>query len=186
MIPCCSQIRYLDIKGPLFSFSSKIIRSLQDSFITWKSCILEVPANEMSPTRVGIIGLGISTGLSPVGAWGVNAHLRSIQGLSDEYEIVAVANSSVESAQRTIEYHKLPITTKAYGSPEDIAADPNVELVVIAVEVRKHHFLAMPALRHKKSVFVEWPLGANTEQAEELTKLAAENGVKTMVGLQGR
>lgn len=91
-----------------------------------------------------------------------------------------------EYCKRTIEFHKLPITTKAFGSPEDIAADSNVELVIIAVEVRKHHFLAMPVLRHKKSVFVEWPLGADTAQAEEMTKLAAENEVKTMVGLQGR
>jgi predicted dehydrogenase len=28
--------------------------------------------------------------------------------------------------------------------------------VVISVEVRKHYELAMPALKHKKDVFVEW------------------------------
>ncbi|KAF4629044.1 hypothetical protein G7Y89_g9105 [Cudoniella acicularis] len=143
----------------------------------------------MAPIRVGMIGLSVATetsGVGALGSWGVNAHLRSIQGLSDEYEIVAVANSTVESAQRSIEFHKLPENTKAYGNPEDIAADPNVDLIVISVEVRKHHLLAIPALKHKKSVFVEWPLGANLAQAEELTKLASANGVKNMVGLQGR
>lgn len=33
---------------------------------------------------------------------------------------------------------------------------------------------------------MEWPLGASTAVAEELTKLAEEKGVKTIVGLQAR
>lgn len=110
----------------------------------------------MPPTRVGIIGLNSTSEGSILGAWGVQAHLRSLQGLPGLYEIVAVANSTVESSQKSIDFHKLPATTKAYGSPEDIAADPNVELVVVSVEVRKHYQLAMPALKHKKAVFVEW------------------------------
>ena len=43
----------------------------------------------------------------------------------------------------------------------------------------------MPALQAKKEVFVEWPLGANTSQAE-MTALAKKQGVKTAVGLQAR
>ena len=111
---------------------------------------------EMSPTRVGLIGLKPSTDGSLLGRWGIRGHLRSIQGLPSLYEIVAVANSTVESSQKSIEVHKLPTTTKAYGNAEDLAADPNVELVIISVEVRKHYELAMPALKHKKEVFVEW------------------------------
>jgi predicted dehydrogenase len=110
----------------------------------------------MSPTRVGIIGLKASTGDSLLGSWGVRSHLRSMQGLPSLYEIVAVANSTIESSLKSIEVHKLPTTTKAYGNAEDLAADPNVELVVISVELRKHYELAMPALKHKKNVFVEW------------------------------
>lgn len=140
----------------------------------------------MAPIRVGLIGLAAKDSAGMTGVWGVNAHLRSIQGLSEDYELVAVCNSSVESAQRSIEFHKLPAKTKAYGNPEDIAADPNVDLVVVSVEVTKHNFLTNPALHHKKSVFVEWPLGASVAEAEQVTKLAAENGVKTIVGLQGR
>ncbi|RDL34477.1 Uncharacterized protein BP5553_07605 [Venustampulla echinocandica] len=140
----------------------------------------------MPPTRVGFIGLKPSTDGSLLGSWGVRGHLRSIQGLPSLYEIVAIANSTVESSQKSIEVHKLPTTTNAYGNAEDLAADPNVELVVISVEVRKHYELAMPALKHKKDVFVEWPMAASVKEAEELTKVAKENGVRTMVGLQGR
>lgn len=110
----------------------------------------------MHPTRVGLIGLKPVTDGSILGAWGVRGHLRSIQGLPSLYEIVAVANSTIESSQNSIEVHKLPATTKAYSTAEDIAADPNVELVVISVELRKHYELAMPVLKHKKAVFVEW------------------------------
>lgn len=140
----------------------------------------------MAPIRVGIIGLGATMGDTPIGRWGVNAHLRSIEGLPKDYELVAVANSSVESAQRSIDFHKLPPTTKAYGSPKDIAADPNVDLVVVSVNVAKHYELAKPILEHKKDIFVEWPLASNPAQAEELTNLASASGVRNMVGLQGR
>jgi predicted dehydrogenase len=140
----------------------------------------------MPPIRVGIIGLAATLDYAITGAWGVIAHLRSIQALSEEYEIVAVANSSVESAQRSIEFHKLPATTKAYGNPDDISADPNVDLVVVSVKVSDHLHLTKPALENQKSVFVEWPLGASVAEAEELTKLAAARGVKTIVGLQAR
>lgn len=44
----------------------------------------------------------------------------------------------------------------------------------------------MPALHAGKDVFVEWPLGASLAEAEEVTSLAKEKGVKTYVGLQAR
>ena len=49
-----------------------------------------------------------------------------------------------------------------------------------------HYKLTMPALKAKKNVFVEWPLGANTAEAEEMAALAKQQGVKTAVGLQAR
>ena len=90
------------------------------------------------------------------------------------------------SAEASIAHHNLGVAVKAYGSPKDLADDPNVDMVVISVNVAKHFALAKPAILAKKDVFVEWPLGANTKEAEELTMLAKREGVKTMVGLQGR
>lgn len=139
----------------------------------------------MAKIRVGLIGLGTSSERMTAGTWGVTAHLRPLQALAD-YEIVAVANSTTDSARRSIEHHGLPVETKAYGSPEDIAADPNVDLVVVSVNVAKHFHLAKPALEKGKNVFVEWPLGASVAEAEELTRLATVNNVRTMVGLQAR
>lgn len=45
---------------------------------------------------------------------------------------------------------------------------------------------ALPALLAGKDVIVEWPLGANLKEAEELTLIAKETGAKTAVGLQAR
>jgi predicted dehydrogenase len=105
---------------------------------------------------------------------------------SPDYEIVALCNSSVEAAQRSIEVHGLPKTTRAYGDPQDIAADADVDLIVVSVSVFKHFMLTEPALLNKKQVFVEWPLGATTQEAETLAKIAQQNDLKTIVGVQGR
>ena len=140
----------------------------------------------MAPIRVGFIGLSSnkSDSIAP-GSWANLAHLPHLLS-SPDYEIVALANSSKEAAQKAIKAYNLPATTKAYGSPEEIANDPDVDLIVISVVVMKHYQLAKPALLAKKNVFVEWPLGTNLAESEELAALAKENGVRTIVGLQAR
>ncbi|OHE97177.1 oxidoreductase family protein [Colletotrichum orchidophilum] len=139
----------------------------------------------MAPIRVGIIGLSAKEAVMGPGAWASIAILPSFQN-SPDYEIAALCNSSAEAARRSIEMHKLPSTTKAYGDVEQLASDPDVELVVVSVVVTKHLAVTLPAIAHKKQVFVEWPLGASAQEAEQLTQLAKSNGLKTIVGLQRR
>ena len=59
-------------------------------------------------------------------------------------------------------------------------------MVVVSVKTPLHKQLAIPALKAKKQVFVEWPLGNGLAEAKELASLAKEQGVKTVVGLQAR
>ena len=135
--------------------------------------------------RVGIIGLS-TTGVSQKpGAWGVLAHLPSLQ-TSPHYQIVALCNSSVESAEASIAHHGLAPKTRAYGAPEHLANDPNVDLVVLSVEVGKHYRLARPVLLAKKDMFIEWPIAASHAESAELPELASRGNVKTVVGLQAR
>lgn len=136
--------------------------------------------------RVAIIGLSAHDGTGfRTGNWGVQAHLAPLI-LSPHYTIVAICNSTTKSAQAAIDFHKLPSSVKAYGSPEELANDPDVDLVAVSVNVAKHFLLGKPALLTKKDVFMEWPLGASLGEAEELAQLANAQGVKTMVGLQLR
>lgn len=138
-----------------------------------------------SPIRVGIIGLGAKAGSMVPGVWAARAHLPYLVS-SPDYLITAVCNSSASSAQASIDFHSLGSDVKAYGTPEDIANDPNVDLVVVTVRVGLHYVLTKPALLAGKDVFVEWPLAANIAEVEELTQLAKDKGVKTIVGLQAR
>jgi predicted dehydrogenase len=114
-----------------------------------------------------------------------SAHLPHLLK-SPLYEVTALCNSSVQSAETAIKLHNLPSSTKAYGNPEDLANDANVDLVVCCVRVDRHHHLALPALEAGKSVFVEWPLASNLAQAEEMLAAAKASGSKTFVGLQAR
>ncbi|TDZ71737.1 Galactose/lactose metabolism regulatory protein GAL80 [Colletotrichum trifolii] len=140
----------------------------------------------MSPIRVGIIGLSAKPPGMAAGAWASSSLLPAFQK-SPDYEIVALCNSSLEAAQRSIDMHQLPESTKAYGDPEQLANDHDVDLVVVSVVVTKHLQLALPALKkQKKKVFVEWPLGKSVEEAQQMTELAKANSVETIVGLQAR
>jgi predicted dehydrogenase len=131
----------------------------------------------MAPIKIGFIGLSSSQ------SWAVWAHLHYLKN-NTKYEVVALCNSSLRSAKAAITTHGLPPSTKAYGSPDELAADADVELVVCSVRVDKHYDALMPALKAGKDVFCEWPLAKDAAQAEELVKVAREKGVKTLVGLQ--
>ncbi|KIX09813.1 uncharacterized protein Z518_00894 [Rhinocladiella mackenziei CBS 650.93] len=136
--------------------------------------------------RVGFIGLNSSSAKTMSGQWATNAHLPYLTK-SSEYTITALCNSSMESAKKVIERHGLdPAKVHAYGDPESLANDPDVDLVVCSVNVAQHYTLCKPALLSGKMVFCEWPLASNMEQMKELANLASERHVKTMVGLQGR
>ncbi|KAI0158801.1 hypothetical protein BJ166DRAFT_528487 [Pestalotiopsis sp. NC0098] len=135
----------------------------------------------MAPIRTAIIGLSAS------GGWAKNAHLPYLTSAAGKakYTIVALCNSSVDSARQAIEAYDLPPETKAYGSPDDVAADPDVELVVVSTRVDRHYETGLASVRAGKHVYVEWPLAQNVDKAEELAKLAREKGGKTIIGLQG-
>lgn len=139
----------------------------------------------MAPIRVGLIGLSTATSPQKPGAWAVLAHLPSILN-SPNYQLVALANSTIESAKKSIEFHNLPPETRAYGNAADLAQDGEVDLVVVSVNVQKRPNLVKPALLAGKNVFVEWPLGANSQEAREFASLAEAHGSKTIVGLQAR
>lgn len=138
----------------------------------------------MAPTRVGIIGLKavIQQHYTP-GTWGLQ-HLKSLS-VSPHYTIVAVCNTTVASAQNAINVHNLQ-NAKAYGNAEDIASDPDVDLVLVCVDVAQRYKLLEPVLRWKKHAYIEFPAGNDAVEVRKLAELAEEKGVKVVVGAQGR
>ncbi|GGF83153.1 Gfo/Idh/MocA family protein [Alteromonas lipolytica] len=130
-----------------------------------------------SKIKVGFIGL------NPDSHWAATAHLPALSSLSDDFEIVGVANSSYASAQRTAKALELPF---AFQSPAELVCSDEIDLVVVTVKVPHHFELVSLALNAGKHVHCEWPLGNGLEEAKKLAALAAEKGVVATVGTQMR
>ncbi|KAL8845279.1 MAG: hypothetical protein Q9176_000449 [Flavoplaca citrina] len=83
-------------------------------------------------------------------AWATMAHGASIKGsLASQYTITAVATSTPETAKASAKAHGLP-EDKGYSSPEDIANDSDVDMVVVSVKPPLHKQLTTPALRARR------------------------------------
>ncbi|KAH6867863.1 hypothetical protein B0T10DRAFT_419238 [Thelonectria olida] len=133
--------------------------------------------------RLGIIGLSATN----PGSWASVAHLPYLLSPRGKahFKIVALCNSSIESARFAIETFQLPPDTRAYNSPNDLAQDNNIDLVVCSTRVDRHYDTIKQSIIAGKAVFVEWPLASNISQVIELADLAKKKGIKSMVGLQG-
>ena len=130
--------------------------------------------SQFHPLRVGLIGAA--------GRWGPRAHVPALKGIP-ETEIYAVCTAHADTAKAAAEKFGI---ARAFGSDKELNADPAVEAVAIAVRVPAHYELTKNAIEAGKHVFCEWPLGANTKEAEDLAALARKKNVRTMVGLQRR
>ena len=124
--------------------------------------------------RVGLIGAG--------GRWGPWAHVPALQGLP-ETELYAVCTAHADTAQAAADKYGVK---HAYGDVKALGADSQVEAALVAVRVPAHYALAKSVLESGKHCYCEWPLGANTKEAEELAALARRKKLVTMVGLQRR
>ncbi|CAG9983060.1 unnamed protein product [Clonostachys byssicola] len=134
-------------------------------------------------TRIAIIGLSSSGE-----GWAANAHLPYLLSPRgrERFSIVAVCNSSLEAAKRSIDRHQLPSQTRTYGDPEALAQDSEIDLVVCCTRVDKHYNALLPSIKAGKDVYLEWPLAHNFEHSKDLVDAARRSGSKTFVGLQGR
>jgi len=129
--------------------------------------------------RVGIVGATVTQGGS---GWGANAHVPALKALPN-YELKAVCTSHEDTAKASAAAFG---AERAFHRFSDMAAHPEVDLIVVCVRVPGHRDLVMAGLQAGKPVFCEWPLGANLAEAEEMAGLARQRSLKTMVGLQAR
>lgn len=137
----------------------------------------------MAPIRIALIGLTGKVNPNVIGGqWGVQ-HITALKALP-QYRVVAVCNTSVESAARAIKTHDLGPEVRAYGSGADLAADPDVDLVSIVVHVDHHYELALPAIAAGKDLYIEYPVTGRASEVEELARLAREKGVRVAIGAQ--
>lgn len=115
-----------------------------------------------NPVRVGVIGLGRS-------GWGIHC---AFLAKAPEYELVAVVDPIEERRKEAIETLGV---RRAYATPEELFADGEVELVVVATPSHTHKELAIEALEAKKHVQVEKPFALNVAEADAMIAAAQAN-----------
>ena len=111
-----------------------------------------------------------------VGAGHIAAKMADTLVKMNHPEIVlyAISSRSLEKAQAFAQKWGIP---KAYGSYEDMMADPQVNLVYIATPHSHHYAPARMAVEAGKAVLCEKAFMANAREAEALLALSRERGV---------
>jgi predicted dehydrogenase len=127
------------------------------------------------------LGVGI-IGVSPVRGWAATAHIPALRALPN-YEIRALSAHSAESARAV---GKAFGVGAVFSDHEQLVTHPDIDLVAVTVKVPHHRELVSAALAVGKAVYCEWPLGRDLDEARAMAALAADKGVRTVVGLQAR
>jgi predicted dehydrogenase len=127
------------------------------------------------------LGVGI-IGVSPVRGWAAIAHIPALRALSN-YEIRALSAHSAESARAAGEVFGV---SAVFSDHEQMVTQSDIDVVAVTVKVPHHRELVSAALAAGKAVYCEWALGRDPDDARAMAALAAEQGVRTVVGLQAR
>jgi len=116
--------------------------------------------------KIGIIGLGH---LGKI-------HLKCIQSLPDEFELVGIYDVDASVAAKVSE----AFNVKSFESVESLLA--SVEAVDIVSITSSHFELAAKALQLDRHVFIEKPVTATSVEGEQLLDLQAKCGKVVQVG----
>jgi predicted dehydrogenase len=113
--------------------------------------------------RWGVLGTG----------WIAERFVRSVQRHTRQ-RFPAVASRDAARAKDFAGRHDIP---RAYGSYEDLVADPDVDVVYIATPHPAHLACARLALEAGKHTLIEKPLALNAAEATEIAELATGRGL---------
>lgn len=113
--------------------------------------------------KIGVLGTGnIIKSIAP-----------TIAKMQDA-QCYAIASRTQERANEAAEEYGFE---KAYGSYEELVADPEVELVYIATPHSRHYEDMKLCIQHKKPVLCEKAFTLNAKQAKEIKELSEKEGV---------
>ena len=116
----------------------------------------------MEKVKVGIIGCGMISDAYFTGA----KKFRAI-------EVVSCADTLPERAAAKAELHGVRAMT-----PEELLADPEVEIVINLTPPKMHSAVDMAALEAGKHVYSEKPFGVDMEDAAKVMALAKSKGLR--------
>jgi len=92
-------------------------------------------------------------------------------------ELAAVASRDVETARKFAEKYKVP---KAYGTYEELANDPDIDVIYIGTPHTFHLENSRLCMRKGKAVLCEKAFTINAAEAREMVRVAREENVFLM------
>ncbi|XP_064192117.1 trans-1,2-dihydrobenzene-1,2-diol dehydrogenase isoform X3 [Anguilla rostrata] len=99
------------------------------------------------------------------------------------HKIVAVAARILQNAEEFAKKHNIP---KAYGSYEELAKDPEIDVVYLGVLHTQHLRVGLLFLRAGRNVLCEKPFAMNSREVKQLIDSARENNVFLMEAMWTR
>ena len=124
----------------------------------------------METMKMGILGSG-----------GIAHTMANTVKEMKDVELYAVGSRTLENAEKFAAEFGI---SKAYGSYEELAADPEVDLVYVATPHSHHYPHVKLLLEHGKHVLCEKPVCSNREELDILIKAAKEQGVVFMEAMK--
>ena len=116
----------------------------------------------MQPAKIGIIGCGAISGV-----------YFEAGKMFEILDIVACADLISERAKAKAEQYQIPRAC----TPEELLADPEIEIVVNLTVPKAHFEVSLAALEAGKSVYSEKPLAVTREEGQRLLAAARERGL---------
>ncbi|KAJ8406566.1 hypothetical protein AAFF_G00301400 [Aldrovandia affinis] len=99
------------------------------------------------------------------------------------HQIVAVAARELQHAEEFAKKHGI---SKAYGSYEELAKDPGIDIVYLGVLHTQHLRAGLLFLEAKRNVLCEKPFAMNSGEVQQLITAARQSNVFLMEGIWSR
>lgn len=119
-------------------------------------------------------------GYAVVGCGRVSAGHMAAAETIEGARLVAVADGDLGKARATAQ--RLASKPAAYRDCQDLLADPQVDVVVIAAPTQLHSDIAIAAAQAGKHIYCEKAMAATPGQCRAMIQAAATHGVRLTVG----
>jgi predicted dehydrogenase len=143
-----------------------------------------------APAVLGAQGTGNRLRIGWIATGSRGRHVMNQMYLSskDLVDVVAVCDTYQGNLNlgKDIVQTQQKTTPKTYIDYRELLADPNVDVVFICSPEHLHHPMAMAALKAKKHIYLEKPIGHTIEEGEDIVQLAEKTDRVVQVGTQNR
>ena len=123
--------------------------------------------------KVGLIGLG------RLG----RVYARDLSSRLEETRLVAVADTNAELARQVAEEFG---AARSYGDPRELAADPEVDALVIVSPTHTHKDVVLAAATARKPTFCEKPLALSLADCQTMQAAVEKQGTFFQMGFMRR